>query len=171
MKILNILLCAFLVSCVAPVKIFAQDNHPVDTIPEILNEVVVTGSNSAVGRNLIPYTVSVVGEQSLEQSGSNQLLNAISGQVPSLFVTERSAMGFGVSNGGSGGLKIRGVGGDGGGSVLMMVDGQPQFAGIYSHHIADFYAKEYVEKVEVLRGPGSVLYGSNAMGGVVNIIT
>lgn len=134
-----------------------------------LNEVVVTGSNTAVGKNLIPYTVSVVGEQSLKESGSNQLLNAISGQVPSLFVTERGPMGFGVSNGGSGGIKIRGVGDNG--SVLMMVDGQPQFAGIYSHHIADFYSKEYVERVEVLRGPGSVLYGSNAMGGVINVIT
>lgn len=134
-----------------------------------LSEVVVTGSNSAVRRNLIPYTVSVVGEKSLEKSGSNQLLNAISVQVPSMFVTERSPLGFGVSNGGSGGIKIRGVGDNG--SVLMMVDGQPQFAGIYSHHIADFYSKEYVERVEVLRGPGSVLYGSNAMAGVINVIT
>ena len=53
----------------------------------------------------------------------------------------------------------------------MMVDGQPQFAGIYSHHVADFYGTEYVDHVEVLRGPGSVLYGSNAMGGVINVIT
>lgn len=144
---------------------------PADTVPaNLLDEVVVTGSNSAAGRNLIPYTVSVVGTKALESSASNQMLSAISGRVPSLFVTERSGMGFGVSNGGSGSIKIRGVGGDNG-SVLMMVDGQPQFAGIYSHHIADFYAKEYVEKVEVLRGPGSVLYGSNAMGGVINVIT
>ena len=140
-----------------------------DSIANILSEVVVTGSNTTVGKNQIPYTVSVVGEKELQESGSNQLLNAISGQVPSLFVTERAAMGFGVSNGGSGGIKIRGVGENG--SVLMMVDGQPQFAGIYSHHIADFYSKEYVERVEVLRGPGSVLYGSNAMGGVINVIT
>ena len=140
-----------------------------DTTANVLSEVVVTGSNSAVGKNLIPYTVSVVGEKELLESGSNQLLNAISGRVPSLFVTERGLMGFGVSNGGSGGIKIRGIGDNGG--VLMMVDGQPQFAGIYSHHIADFYSKEYVERVEVLRGPGSVLYGSNAMGGVINVIT
>lgn len=140
-----------------------------DSTANILSEVVVTGSNLAVGKNLIPYTVSVVGEKELQESGSNQLLSAISGQVPSLFVTERALMGFGVSNGGSGGIKIRGVGDNG--SVLMMVDGQPQFAGIYSHHIADFYSKEYVERVEVLRGPGSVLYGSNAMGGVINVIT
>lgn len=53
----------------------------------------------------------------------------------------------------------------------MMVDGQPQFAGIYSHSVSDFYSKSYVDRVEVLRGPGSVLYGSNAMAGVVNVIT
>ena len=79
--------------------------------------------------------------------------------------------GFGVSNGGSGHIKLRGVGGDRASAVLMMVDGQPQFAGIYSHQIADFYETEYVERVEVLRGPGSVLYGSNAMAGVINVIT
>ncbi|MDE7126130.1 MAG: TonB-dependent receptor, partial [Muribaculaceae bacterium] len=47
----------------------------------------------------------------------------------------------------------------------------PQFAGIYSHQIADFYETEYIDRVEVLRGPASVLYGSNAMAGVINIIT
>lgn len=137
-----------------------------------LNEVVVTGSNSAVGRNLIPYTVSVIGTEALESAGSSQLLSVISGRVPSLFVTERGILGFTVgSHGGAGHIKMRGVGGDRASAVLMMVDGQPQFAGIYSHHVADFYSKDYVEKVEVLRGPGSVLYGSSAMAGVINVIT
>lgn len=137
-----------------------------------LHDVVVTGTNVSVSRNLLPYTVSVLGEHRLEASGSEQVLSILSGMVPSLFVTERSVFGFGVSSsGGSGHIKLRGVGGDRASGVLMMVDGQPQFAGIYSHHIADFYGKEYVEKVEVLRGPGSVLYGSNAMAGAINIIT
>lgn len=39
------------------------------------------------------------------------------------------------------------------------------------HPIADAYSTMTTEKVEVLRTPASVLYGSNAMGGVVNIIT
>lgn len=136
-----------------------------------IDEVVVTGSNMATGRNLLPYTVSVIDKSQLDATGQTQLLSAISGQVPSLFVTQRSIIGFGVSNGGSGHIKMRGVGGDRASAVLMMVDGQPQYAGIYSHHIADFYNKEYVERVEVLRGPGSVLYGSNAMAGVINVIT
>ena len=137
----------------------------------ILNEVVVTGTNDAVPQKLLPYTVSVIDSRQLESTGPTQVLSAISGMVPSLFVSQRSVFGFGVSNGGSGHIKLRGVGGDRASAVLMMVDGQPQFAGIYSHHIADFYDKEYVERVEVLRGPGSVLYGSNAMAGAINVIT
>lgn len=153
-------------SAVSSSPILGQETA--DSVPQ-LHEVVVTGSNSPIQKNLLPYTVSVIGQNRLESSGDTQVLSAISGMVPSLFVTERGIFGFGVSNGGSGGIKLRGVGNNG--TVLMMVDGQPQFAGIYSHHIADFYDKEYVERVEVLRGPGSVLYGSNAMGGTINVIS
>ncbi len=144
-----------------------------ETADSVLNlgEVVVTGTNTEVAKNLLPYSVSVIGHERLESTGETQVLSAVSGMVPSLFVSERSIFGFGVSNGGSGHIKLRGVGGDRASAVLMMVDGQPQFAGIYSHHIADFYDKEYVERVEVLRGPGSVLYGSNAMAGAINVIT
>lgn len=142
----------------------------VDTL-HTLGEVVVTGTNRAVPQKLLPYTVSIIDNRQLESTGNTQVLSAISGMVPSLFVSQRSIFGFGVSNGGSGHIKLRGVGGDRASGVLMMVDGQPQFAGIYSHHVADFYGTEYADRVEVLRGPGSVLYGSNAMGGVVNVIT
>ena len=136
-----------------------------------LEDVVVTGSNQATSRNLLPYTVAIVNSRQLEATGKTQLLSALSGEVPSLFVSQRNIFGFGVSNGGSGGIKIRGVGGSPTNAILMMVDGQPQFAGLYSHPVADFYETEYVDHVEVLRGPGSVLYGSNAMGGVINVIT
>lgn len=138
---------------------------------EVLEEIVVTGSNKAVEACLLPYTVSVIDRAELESSGSPQLLTALKGRVPSLFVTERGVFGYGVAGNGAGHIKMRGVGGDRASAVLMMMDGQPQFAGIYSHHIGDFYSKEYVERVEVLRGPASVLYGSNAMAGTINVIT
>lgn len=162
---------AFFSILLSGITAFAQTSVPADSASIALSEVVVTGSNKSVNRDLLPYTVSVVSRNNLEATGQTQVLAAISGQVPSLFVSQRGIFGFGVSNGGSGHIKMRGVGGDRAGGVLMMVDGQPQFAGIYSHHIADFYSKENVERVEVLRGPGSVLYGSNAMAGVINVIT
>lgn len=136
-----------------------------------IDELVVTGSNNATRKSMLPYTVSTIDSRQINATGPSQLLSALSVQVPSMFVSERNMFGFGVSTGGSGGIKIRGVGGSPTNAVLMMVDGQPQFAGIYSHHVADFYNTGNVERVEVLRGPGSVLYGSNAMGGVVNVIT
>lgn len=162
------------VTALASALIFSTVNASGTEIPDtakLLDEVVVTGTNSVVPQRLLPYTVSVVGNRQLEATGQTQVLSAISGMVPSLFVSQRSIFGFGVSNGGAGHIKLRGVGGDRASAVLMMVDGQPQFAGIYSHHIADFYDKEYVDRVEVLRGPGSVLYGSNAMAGTINVIT
>ncbi len=162
------------VTALASALILSTVNASGTEIPDtakLLNEVVVTGTNSVVPQRLLPYTVSVVGNRQLEATGQTQVLSAISGMVPSLFVSQRSIFGFGVSNGGAGHIKLRGVGGDRASAVLMMVDGQPQFAGIYSHHIADFYDKEYVDRVEVLRGPGSVLYGSNAMAGTINVIT
>lgn len=162
------------VTALASALILSTVNASGTELPDtakLLDEVVVTGTNSVVPQRLLPYTVSVVGNRQLEATGQTQVLSAISGMVPSLFVSQRSIFGFGVSNGGAGHIKLRGVGGDRASAVLMMVDGQPQFAGIYSHHIADFYDKEYVDRVEVLRGPGSVLYGSNAMAGTINVIT
>ena len=149
-----------------------KDNIADTTRLHSIEEVVVTGSNNATPKRLLPYTVSIINDRQIEATGKTQLLAALSGEVPSLFVTQRNILGFGVgSHGGSGGIKIRGVGGSPTSGVLMMVDGQPQFAGLYSHPVADFYESEYVDHVEVLRGPGSVLYGSNAMGGVINVIT
>ncbi|MDE6574313.1 MAG: TonB-dependent receptor [Muribaculaceae bacterium] len=158
-------------ACLLIVSVLDLSGAEIADTTHMLNEIVVTGSNTSVPQKLLPYTVSVIDNRQLEATGQTQVLSAISGMVPSLFVSQRSVFGFGVSNGGAGHIKLRGVGGDRASAVLMMVDGQPQFAGIYSHHIADFYDKEYVERVEVLRGPGSVLYGSNAMAGTINVIT
>jgi iron complex outermembrane receptor protein len=54
---------------------------------------------------------------------------------------------------------------------LILIDGHPQYQGIFGHPLPDAYVASDVEKVEIIRGPASILYGTNAMGGVVNIIT
>jgi iron complex outermembrane receptor protein len=53
----------------------------------------------------------------------------------------------------------------------VLIDGHPQYMGLMGHPLADSYQSMMTERVEIVRGPASVLYGSNAMGGVINIIT
>jgi len=136
-----------------------------------LEEVVVTGTTVKVNRNNVPMAVSVVGTRQLTESVETALLPVLNGRVPGLFITERGIMGFGVSNGSAGQISIRGIGGSPTTGVLMLIDGHPQYAGIFGHPLPDSYVASDVDKVEVIRGPASILYGSNAMGGVINIIT
>ena len=136
-----------------------------------IEEVVVTGSKVEVSRKLVPVSVSQVAENNIENTGEINILPAISTFVPGVFVTERNILGFGVATGGSGSISIRGIGGSPNTNVLVLIDGHPQYQGIFGHPLPDAYVASDVEKVEVIRGPASILYGSNAMGGVINIIT
>ncbi len=136
----------------------------------VLHETVVTGSRSVTDIRHLPMTVTVVGNETLTRQHQASVLPTVMQQVPSLFVTSRSIMGYGVSTGAAGGINMRGITG-GAGQILVLIDGHPQYQGIYGHPISDSYQTLMAERVEVLRGPASVLYGSNAMGGVINIVT
>ena len=140
-----------------------------DTIE--IQEVVVTGTRNEVDIRHLPMTVTVVGQQKLIEQNHQSILPAVMQQVPGLFVTSRAVMGYGVSGGGSGAINIRGIGGSPNTDVLVLIDGHPQYQGIFGHPISDSYQTMMTERVEVLRGPASVLYGSNAMGGVISIVT
>ena len=135
-----------------------------------IQEVVVTGTRNAIDVRHLPYTVNVINRQTLTEQQQTSVLTTVMQQVPGLFVTSRSMMGYGVSTGAAGGISLRGVTG-GAGQMLVLIDGHPQYNGVYGHPISDSYQTLMAERVEVLRGPASALYGSNAMGGVLNIVT
>ncbi|MEG1634856.1 MAG: TonB-dependent receptor, partial [Rikenellaceae bacterium] len=84
---------------------------------------------------------------------------------------ERGVTGFGLYKGSAGGISLSGVGGSPTTAVLITIDGKPQYMGITGHHLPDAYVASDIERVEVIRGSASTLYGSNAMGGVINLIT
>ena len=134
-------------------------------------EVVVTGTRNAVDVRHLPMSVSVISERQITQRYEPSLLPLLTEQVPGLFTTARGVMGYGVSTGGSGGMSMRGVGGSPTTGMLVLIDGHPQYMGLMGHPISDAYQSMLAEKVEIVRGPASVLYGSNAMGGVINILT
>lgn len=136
-----------------------------------LDQVVVTGTRMARSASQVSSSISVVDKNQIRESGHINVLPALVPHVPGLMLNDRSLLGFGVGPGSGGNISIRGISGTPNNRILVLIDGQPQFMGIFSHPIADAYHSSDIERVEVIRGAASVLYGSNAMGGAINLIT
>lgn len=162
-----------LMLCYANTVLYGQssaDSTHVDRINK-LDEVVVTGTRTETDIRLLPMTISVINREQIENSYEQSLLSILTEQVPGFFSTSRGVLGYGVSAGAAGGMSLRGVGGTPTAGLLVLIDGHPQYMGLMGHPIADAYQSMLAERVEVVRGPASVLYGSNAMGGAINIVT
>lgn len=145
----------------------AQAAEPSDSV---LQEVVITGTRSATDVRHLSQTVNVVDRAAIRETNRTSLLPLLTEQVPGLFITQRGYAGYGVSGGAAGNISMRGMSGSSA-RMLILIDGHPNYAGIYGHPIADSYQSLMTERVEVLRGPASLLYGSDAMAGVINIVT
>ena len=138
----------------------------------LLQEVVITGTRTATDVRQLSQTVNVIDRQTIEETNRASLLPLLTEQVPGLFITQRGYAGYGVSDGAAGIISMRGMTGSGTAvRTLVLIDGHPNYAGIFGHPIADSYQSLMTERVEVLRGPASMLYGSYAMSGVINIVT
>lgn len=142
----------------------------IDSTTHELDNVVVTGTRNTANIRHLPFTVSVLNREKLTENQRTNILPTLSEQVPGLFTTSRGMLGYGVSTNAAGGINLRGISG-GAGQMMVLIDGNPQYQGVYGHPISDSYQTLMAERVEVLRGPASMLYGSNAMGGVINIVT
>ena len=165
--------CLFLFGSLLSISGMAQPGKDSTQVKRnyTIDEVVVTGTRNETDIRHLPMTISVVGRQQIEKRYEPSLLPLLTEQVPGFFTTSRGIMGYGVSTGAAGGMSLRGIGGSPTAGLLVLIDGHPQYMGLMGHPIADAYQSMLTEKVEVLRGPASVLYGSNAMGGVINIVT
>lgn len=158
----------FLIASLCSLGVMAQNQDSIKTSQ--MDEILVTGTRHADNQHYLVNTVSVVNRDVLTETQRTNILPTLSEQVPGIFITQRGVLGFGVSGGAAGGISIRGLG-TGVGQALILIDGHPQYQGVFGHGIADAYQTMMVDKVEVLRGPASLLYGGNAMGGVINIVT
>lgn len=129
----------------------------------VLAPIVVTASSIATTVQDAPASISVIDGETVAEKGGRDLTDALR-VVPGLNV------GFGSD--GTKGISIRGLSS---GYTLILVDGKRvnasnSFLRHYNGDL-DWVPTDAIEKIEVVRGPMSTLYGSDAMGGVVNIIT
>lgn len=137
----------------------------------ILDEITVTDKRSINAVPTFLYKKSLLEINENHQLNTEPVLKIIDLYNPGIFVTSRSNLGYGVGSGSGGGINVRGIGSSPNTQVLLLVNGNPQFMGLMGHPLPDSYTSDEVKEVEVISGPASAIYGSGAMGGVVNLIT
>ncbi len=143
-----------------PLAVLAADPSSQPPVP-VLQDIVVTASRSPEPLADVVGDVTVIGPEQLEQSGSASLTEII-GQAPGMQFT---------SNGGpqtASRLFIRGANAQ---HTLVLIDGMRASELLSGGARLEAIDPALVERVEILRGAASSLYGSDAIGGVINIIT
>jgi iron complex outermembrane receptor protein len=151
-------------ACMAE-PIFAAETSERDDAVE-LDTMVVTATRSPQSLSDAPAAVTVVDEKKIESKNVSRLGDALE-QVPSLYL-QNGAFGSSQGTSGTSGMSLRGIDQN---KTLILLDGQPiqdASSGKVNWRIP---FTEDIERIEVVPGAFSSLYGSNAIGGVINIIT
>lgn len=126
-----------------------------------LNEVVVTANRNQTNRMLAPALVSVLDSKMLLQTNSNNLAQGLRFQ-PGLRVEDN------CQNCGFTQLRVNGLEGP---YSQILIDSRPIYGALTGVYGLEQIPTNMIDRVEVVRGGGSALYGSNAIGGVINVIT
>jgi cobalt/nickel transport system ATP-binding protein len=150
----------FALLLVLPLAAQAQD----DSLDAPVYETVVV-SGRKLSRDRTQEATEVDGQQ-LRDSPRATTFEALSQESAGVYVPGRGAM-HGVGNGATGGLHVRDLGGSPNSQVLVVEDGVPDYQGIFGHPIPDAYVPFLIDDALVVKGGDSVLFGTNAMGGVV----
>ncbi|MCP4591938.1 MAG: TonB-dependent receptor [bacterium] len=126
--------------------------------------IVVTASRRAQKITTVPYAMSVITAEDIRLSGARSVPDALR-LAPGLSVAELAYGATGVSPRGFQGLVSR--------ELLVLVDGRQLFDSFFGGTLWSSwpFQLEDVERIEVIRGPGGVAWGANAVNGVINIIT
>jgi len=149
---------SFIIFISIPFSLFAQEKEVT------LEKVVVTATRDVEEIRKIPANVTVITKEEIGQSNAQNVVDLLRNDVD---IEVRDFYG----NGKSASVDIRGFGETGPLNTLVLVDGRRvneiDLSGVDWSQIP----LDQVERIEIIRGPGSVLYGDNAVGGVINIIT
>ena len=154
---LNMSKKAFFLSLIAIVPLYGQQKKK-EKETEI-KEVVVTATRSQKKLKDVPITVQVVTAEDIKKSQSTDFKTFLENEFSGINFTY---------NGGSPNINMMGFGGK---YVLFLMNGERMAGETFDNIDYDRIDIDNIERIEIIKGASSSLYGSNAIGGVINIIT
>jgi len=155
---LPLLLSTTLMAAVNP-----QEEDNILALLELMETDIATGT--PLEQRYTPAVTSIVSADEIRRSGSRTLFEALE-QVPGLHVYPAKNFVMKPS------VSIRGIHTDFNSQVLILVDGVRQNSGLNGSPALHYtIPATAIQRIEVIRGPGSALYGADAYSGVINVIT
>ena len=126
----------------------------------MIDEAIVTDIHSKKSLSNTVLNISKIDAKRIEELGAVDLRDALAFEN-NIRMSRDNAIG-------SSGLTMMGIGGD---NVKLLIDGVPVIGRLFNQLDLEQFNLENVKQIEVIRGPMSVIYGSNALAGTINIIT
>jgi outer membrane receptor for ferrienterochelin and colicins len=124
-----------------------------------LEEVVITATRTIRQLSSVPLAVTLVSNKDIKKAGSTRLKNILQEQTGIIFVTDAS---------GFEGVQLQGLNAA---YTLVLIDGVPLIGRSAGTLDLNRLTVNDIKQIEIVKGPSSSLYGSEAIGGVINIIT
>jgi iron complex outermembrane receptor protein len=140
----------------------STDIHSQDSVYNQLNPVIVTGNKIQEKRSESPIAISVISKETIEKIKPNRiefLLNTVSGVYMPSIGNEQHMMAIRQP------ISLKGL-------YLYLEDGMPiRTSGLFSNNALIEINTGSIKSLEVIKGPASALYGAEAIGGVINVLT
>ena len=160
MKIRQTIIVCLTVSMLADVLQANENQKPI----VIGNEVVVTATRSEQLGVVTPISISVVTAEDIALTGASSLTQVLRSQ-PGIQINDN------IGDGSRASITMRGFGSNNVNNILIVVDGRKLNNPTLEAPLLSSVALKDVERIEILQGSGGVLFGDQAVGGVINIIT
>ena len=138
---------------------FSQNQKDTIVFDRKLEEVTISATKTAKSIAKLPIPVMIISEKEIEEFGSSKLFDVIKRQTGIVSVTTKT---------GTEGLQMQGLDAS---YTTILLDGFPIIGRSFGALDLNRIALVDVEKIEVIKGASSSLYGSNALGGVINLVS
>jgi len=147
--------------CILPLALHSKSQG--DTLQneseETINPVFITGSGTATKSNASPYQVKVISGKTIAQLGAQNIGEVLQNQS-GILLNQDPVLGTGIN--------LQGLSGQ---SVKILVNGVPMVGRMNGNIDLGQITTGQIDRIEIIEGPMSVIYGSDAIGGVINVIT